>query len=253
MSIAIDLQGKTALITGASQGIGAQVARTFHQAGAQVVINHLGTPGTTSDAQAIADELNLARAGSASIIAADVARADQVQAMMSEIQMRHGGLDFLVNNAAIIKDRTIVKMSHEEWDSVIDVNLNGVFYCSKHALEIMREGGAIVSFGSISAIEGFFGQANYAAAKSGVQALMRVLSREAGRKNIRANTIAPGVIDTAMVATIPEAVRTEMLKNVPLNRLGTTEEVANVVLFLCSPLASYVTGQTIEINGGWRG
>jgi len=253
MSIAIDLQGKTALITGASQGIGAQVARTFQHAGAQVVINHLGTPGTTLDAQTIADELNLARAGSASIIAADVAKADQVEAMMGEIQARHGGLDFLINNAAIIKDRTIVKMSYEEWDAVIDVNLNGVFFCCKHALEIMREGGAIVSFGSISAIEGFFGQANYAAAKSGVQALMRVLSREAGRRNIRANAIAPGVIDTAMIATIPEAVRAEMLKNVPLNRLGTTEEVANVVLFLCSPLASYVTGQTIEINGGWRG
>jgi 3-oxoacyl-[acyl-carrier protein] reductase len=253
MSIAIDFQGKIALITGASQGIGAQVARIFHQAGACVFINHLGTPDTTADAEEISDELNFARAGSAFVIAADVARAEQVQAMMSEIQQRRGGLDFLVNNAAILKDRTIAKMSYEEWDAVMDVNLRGVFLCSKHALEIMREGGAIVSFGSISAIEGFFGQANYAAAKSGVQALMRVLSREVGRKNIRANAIAPGVIDTAMAATIPEAVRSEMLKNLPLNRLGTTEEVANVVLFLCSPLASYITGQTIEINGGWRG
>lgn len=253
MSIAIDLRGKIALITGASQGIGAQVARTFHRAGASVVINHLGTPGTTADAQAIADELNLIRADSASIAAADVADPEQVRTMIAEVQARHGGLDYLVNNAAIIKDRTISKMSYEEWDAVIDVNLSGVFYCCKHALEIMREGGAIVSFGSIAAIQGFFGQANYAAAKSGVQAMMRVLSREAARKNIRANAIAPGVIDTSMAATIPEAVRAEMLKNVPLNRFGTTEEVASVVLFLCSPLASYVTGQTIEINGGWRG
>ncbi len=253
MSIAIDLKGKTALITGASQGIGAQIARTFHQAGAHVIINHLGTPGTTADAQAIADELNLHRTDSASIIAADVSKADQVQSMMGEVQASQGGLDFLINNAAIIKDRTIAKMSYEEWDAVIDVNLSGVFYCCKHALEIMREGGAIVSLGSIAAIQGFFGQANYAAAKSGVQAMMRVLSREAARKNIRANAIAPGVIDTSMAATIPEAVRAEMLKNVPLNRFGTTEEVASVVLFLCSPLASYVTGQTIEINGGWRG
>ncbi|MBL9131792.1 MAG: SDR family oxidoreductase [Verrucomicrobiaceae bacterium] len=253
MSIAIDLKGKIALITGASQGIGAQVARTFHRAGANVVINHLGTPGTTADAQAIADELNLIRTDSASIAAADVADPEQVKTMIAEVQARHGGLDFLVNNAAIIKDRTIAKMSYEEWDAVIDVNLSGVFYCCKHALEIMREGGAIVSFGSIAAIQGFFGQANYAAAKSGVQAMMRVLSREAAKKNIRANAIAPGVIDTSMAATIPEAVRAEMLKNVPLNRFGTTEEVASVVLFLCSPLASYVTGQTIEINGGWRG
>jgi 3-oxoacyl-[acyl-carrier protein] reductase len=253
MSIAIDLKGKIALITGASQGIGAQVARTFHRAGASIVINHLGTPGTTADAQAIADELNLIRTDSSSIAAADVADPEQVRTMIAEVQARHGGLDYLVNNAAIIKDRTISKMSYEEWDAVIDVNLSGVFYCCKHALEIMREGGAIVSFGSIAAIQGFFGQANYAAAKSGVQAMMRVLSREAARKNIRANAIAPGVIDTSMAATIPEAVRAEMLKNIPLNRFGTTEEVASVVLFLCSPLASYVTGQTIEINGGWRG
>jgi 3-oxoacyl-[acyl-carrier protein] reductase len=173
--------------------------------------------------------------------------------MMRQIKTVHGGLDFLINNAAIIKDRTIARMDLAEWDAVIDVNLSGVFYCCKYALEAMRDHGAIVSFGSIAAIQGFFGQANYASAKAGVQAMMRVLSREAAKRHIRANAIAPGVIDTAMAATIPENVRAEMLKNVPLGRFGTTEEVANVVLFLCSPLASYVTGQTIEINGGWRG
>jgi 3-oxoacyl-[acyl-carrier protein] reductase len=253
MDTAIDLTGKTALITGASQGIGAQVARTFHAAGAAVVLNHPGTGATGGDAQRLAAELNGLRGGSAEAVAADVARADQVQAMMREIQSRHGGLDFLINNAAIIKDRTLVKMSLDEWDAVIGVNLSGVFHCCKFALEIMRDNGAIVSFGSIAAIQGFFGQANYASAKAGVQAMMRVLSREAARKNIRANAIAPGVIETSMAATIPENVRAEMLKNIPLGRFGTTQEVANVVLFLCSPLASYVTGQTIEINGGWRG
>jgi 3-oxoacyl-[acyl-carrier protein] reductase len=251
--ISIDLSGKVALITGASQGIGAQIARTFHAAGATVVLNHPGLANTALDAQTLADELNVHRTDSAAAIAADISKPDQVQAMMAEIQARHGGVDFLVNNAAIIKDRTIAKMSLEEWDAVLNVNLSGVFYCCKYALEIMRDHGAIVSFGSIAAIQGFFGQANYASAKAGVQAMMRVLSREAARKNIRANAVAPGVIDTAMAATIPESVRTEMLKNVPLGRFGTTEEVANVVLFLCSPLASYVTGQTIEINGGWRG
>lgn len=251
--IPIDLSGKTALITGASQGIGRQVARTFHRAGANVAINHLGTPATTVDAQALADELNLLRTDSAIVIPADVSEPEQVKSMMGEFQARHDGLDFLINNAAIIKDRTIAKMDLKEWDDVIDVNLSGVFYCCKYGLEIMREGGAIVSFGSIAAIEGFFGQANYASAKAGVQAMMRVLSREAARKNIRANAVAPGVIDTSMAATIPASVRTEMLKHVPLNRFGTTEEVAHVVLFLCSPLASYITGQTLEINGGWRG
>jgi 3-oxoacyl-[acyl-carrier protein] reductase len=133
------------------------------------------------------------------------------------------------------------------------VNLSGVFHCCKFGLEVMRDGGAIVSMGSIAAILGFYGQANYAATKSGVQALMRVISREAARRGIRANTIAPGVIETSMAATIPENVRAEMLKNVPLGRFGSTEDIANAALFLCSPLAAYVTGQTLEVNGGWRG
>jgi len=173
--------------------------------------------------------------------------------MMESTREWRGGIDFLVNNAAIIRDRTIAKMSREEWDAVLDVNLTGVFLCCQQGLAVMRDGGAIVSFGSIAAIQGFFGQANYAAAKAGVQSMMRVLSREVARRGIRANAVAPGVIDTSMAATIPESVREEMLKNVPLGRFGTTEEVANVILFLCSPLSSYVTGQTIEINGGWRG
>jgi 3-oxoacyl-[acyl-carrier protein] reductase len=251
--IPIDLSGKIALITGASQGIGAQIARTFHQAGATVVINHPGLVNTAADAQALADELNVYRTDSALVIAADVSKPEEVQSLMADIQAAYGGLDCLINNAAIIKDRTIAKMALEDWDAVLDVNLSGVFYCCKYALEIMRDHGAIVSFGSIAAIQGFFGQANYASAKAGVQAMMRVLSREAGRRNIRANAVAPGVIDTAMAATIPENVRAEMLKNVPLGRFGQTEEVAHAVLFLCSPLASYITGQTLEINGGWRG
>ncbi len=251
--ISIDLTGKTVLITGASQGIGAQIAKTFHEAGATVVLNHPDFGPTGADADVIAVELNGLRPGSAYVIAADVSQADQVAAMMGEIGVRLGGLDFLINNAAIIRDRTISKMTLEEWDAVLDVNLSGVFYCCKHALDVMRDGGAIVSFGSIAAVQGFFGQANYAAAKAGVQAMMRVLSREAARRGIRVNAIAPGVIETSMAATIPASVREEMMKNIPLARFGTTEEVASVVLFLCSPLASYVTGQTIEINGGWRG
>jgi len=251
--IPIDLSGKTALITGASQGIGAQIARTFHRAGATVVLNHPGFASTGEDAGLIASELNLLRTDSARILAADISKPDQVEAMMTEIGSGLGGLDFLINNAAILKDRTVSKMSLEEWDAVLDVNLSGVFYCCKYALDILRNGGAIVSFGSIAAIQGFYGQANYAAAKAGVQAMMRVLSREAARRQIRVNAVAPGVIETSMAATIPENVRLEMIKNVPLGRFGKPEEVANTVLFLCSPLASYITGQTIEINGGWRG
>jgi 3-oxoacyl-[acyl-carrier protein] reductase len=249
MSLSIDLSGKTVLITGASQGIGAQMALTFHQAGATVVLNHPDIATTGSDAQEISDELNAARPASAKVIAANVADADAVQSMMREV----GSLDFLINNAAIIKDRTVSKMSLEEWHSVLDVDLTGVFHCCKFALEVMRDGGAIVNMGSIAAIMGFFGQANYAAAKGGVLAMTRVLSRESARRNIRVNAIAPGVISTAMAATIPDTVRAEMMKNIPLNRFGETAEIANVALFLCSPLASYVTGQTLEVNGGWRG
>ena len=253
MATTIDLSGKVALITGASQGIGAQMARTFHAAGATVVLNHPDLGTTRADAERLAAELNALRPDSADALAADVADADAVRVMMQAVKARRGGLDFLINNAAILRDRTIAKLSPDDWQAVLDVNLTGVFHCCKFGLEVMRDGGAIVSMGSIAAIQGFFGQANYAAAKAGVQAMMRVLALECARRGIRANAIAPGVIDTAMAATIPESVRAEMLKNIPLARLGTPEEVANVALFLCSPLASYVSGQTIEVNGGWRG
>lgn len=253
MSIAIDLAGKVALVTGASQGIGAAVARLFHRAGASVVLNHPGAEATARDAEALAGELERERAGGTLVVAADVADDAAVAAMMDAARNRFGGLDFLVNNAAIIRDRTLAKMSPAEWDEVIAVNLTGVFHCCQRGMAVMRDGGAIVSLGSIAALQGFHGQANYAAAKAGVQAMMRVLSREGARRGIRANAIAPGVIDTAMAATIPEDVRAGMLRNVPLGRFGRTDEVAAVALFLCSPLASYLTGQTIEVNGGWRG
>ncbi len=253
MAITIDLADKVALTTGASQGIGAQMARTFHAAGAMVVLNHPDLGTTRVDAEALAAELNALRPDSADVLAADVSDADAVRTMMQAVKARRGGLDFLINNAAILRDRTIAKLSPDDWQAVLDVNLTGVFHCCKFGLEVMRDGGAIVSMGSIAAIQGFFGQANYAAAKAGVQAMMRVLARECARRGIRANTIAPGVIDTAMAATIPESARAEMLKNIPLARLGEPAEVANVALFLCSPLASYVSGQTIEVNGGWRG
>ncbi|HEV3164321.1 MAG TPA: 3-oxoacyl-ACP reductase FabG [Isosphaeraceae bacterium] len=255
MAITIDLSNHTALITGASQGIGAEIARTLHRAGARVILNHPGTGDgrTRAEAEAIASELNLARSDSARVMEADVSDAHAVQAMMSAIADREGGLNILVNNAGILLDRTIAKMTIEEWRNVLDVNLAGVFYCCKFGLEILQEAGSIVNMGSLSASAGFHGQANYAAAKAGVQALTRVLSKECARRSIRVNAIAPGVIDTPLIAAVAERVRAEMQKAIPLRRFGTTSEVANAVLFLCSPLASYITGHTLQVNGGWRG
>jgi 3-oxoacyl-[acyl-carrier protein] reductase len=252
MSILIDLSGQIVLVTGASQGIGAEVARTFHRAGATVRINHPGLGSSRDDAAAIASELNAARPGSATVHEADVADPAAVQRMMAEIKGL-GGLHYLINNAGILRDRTVAKMSRDEWDAVIGVNLSGVFHCCKLGLEVMHDGGAIVNLGSLSARAGFVGQANYAAAKAGVQALTRVLSRECAKRSIRANAIAPGVIETGMAATIPEGVRQGMLQQIPSGRFGRPAEVANVALFLCSSLASYINGHVLEVDGGWRG
>ncbi|CAN5661804.1 3-oxoacyl-[acyl-carrier-protein] reductase [soil metagenome] len=253
MSITIDLSNKTALVTGASQGIGAEIVRTFHRAGAAVVLNHPGLAGTGADAEAIADGLNAERPGSALVLAADVRDPEQVRGMMAAIRDRFGGLDILINNAGIIRDRTLAKMSLQEWTAVIETNLSGVFHCCRAGLEVLRDGGSIVNLGSLAAEAGFHGQANYAAAKAGVQALTRVLARECARRSIRVNAVAPGVINTPMRATVAENGREGMIRAIPSQRFGTPAEVAGAVLFLCSELATYVNGHTLAVNGGWRG
>ena len=255
MSITIDLSGRTALVTGSSQGIGAEVARLLHRAGARVILNHPDLSGGKphEDALALLDELLALRAHSASVRVADVSDPAAVQAMMQSIRQEWGGLDILVNNAGILRDHSIAKMTLDEWRSVLEVDLSGVFFCCKFGLEILRQGGSIVSLGSLAAKTGFHGQSNYAAAKAGVHALTRVLARECAKRGIRVNAVAPGVIDTAIAAGFSDAARGQLLQSIALQRLGRPQEVAEAVLFLCSPLAGYITGHVLEVDGGFLG
>lgn len=243
----IDLTGKTAVVTGGGQGIGLATTQSLHAAGANVVVNYFPSE---SD-KAIAEKV-VADFGERAIIGeADVRNPEQLAEMVSTAIGQFGAVDIMVNNAGIIRDRSFKKMSQTEWQDVIDTNLTGVFNGCKAVVESLSENGAIVNVASLSAVTGFFGQANYASAKAGVMTLTKVLSKELARKNIRVNAVAPGVVDTEMGQSIPEENRKIMLANVPLGRFAEPREIGDVILFLCSDLATYVTGQTIHINGGW--
>jgi len=255
VSISIDLSGSAALVTGSSQGMGAEIASLLHRAGARVVINHpdLGEGETRADAEALRDKLVASRKDSAIVQAADVRDPAAVQAMMQTIRQEWGGLDILVNNAGILRQRSIAKMTWEEWSDVIDVDLSGVFCCCKYGLEVLRDGGSIVCVGSLAARVGFHGQSSYAAAKAGVEALVRVLGRECARRGIRVNAVAPGFINTSMIADASAEARDHFKESLALGRLGEPAEVAAAVLFLCSPLASYVTRHVLAVDGGFLG
>lgn len=245
----IDLTGKMAVITGAGQGLGRAIAEALHHAGANVIINYFDDPSGPNRQRA--EETAAALGHRAVALAADVRDPASLEVMMDEAIRRFGSLDIVINNAGILRDKTIKKMTLDDWKQVIDTNLTGVFNVCKAATERLKDGGRIVSLASISASLGFYGQANYAAAKSGVVGLTKVLSRELAKRRITVNAVAPGVVLTEMGKSIPDEARQRMLASIPLGRFGEPREIAEVIVFLCSDMASYVTGQTIHVNGGW--
>lgn len=244
--------GTVVLVTGSSRGMGAVILEAFARAKATCVVNFFDDPDGQNrrDAEETANRLRQHQVPVHSF-EADVRRFDSVAALMKRVVETAGGLDILVNNAGILRDRTVKKMAPEEWHSVVETNLDGVFYCSKLGAEILRDGGRIVNITSISGIAGFHGQANYAAAKAGVIALTKVMAKELARRGITVNAVAPGVIQTPMLGGFKPEVLAEYEKQIPVGRVGRPEDVANAVLFLASEETGYVTGQTLPITGGW--
>jgi 3-oxoacyl-[acyl-carrier protein] reductase len=244
--------GKVVLVTGSSRGMGAVILEAFAAAGATCIVNYFDDPDGQNrrDAEETVERLKKHRVP-VHVFDADVRHYESIERLMKTVVETIGGLDILVNNAGICKDRTVKKMSLDEWHSVLETNLDGVFYCSKLGAEILRDGGRIVNISSISGVAGFHGQANYAAAKAGVIALTKVLSKELAKRGITVNAVAPGVIQTPMLGVIKPEVLAEYEKQIPVGRIGRPEDVAHAVLFLASEESGYVTGQTLAITGGW--
>ena len=234
-----------ALVTGPSRGIGRAIAATLAGQGYVVV----GTATTDAGAAAIDAELTL-HGGQGRRL--DVTDAEAVESVVDGIVKAYGGLHVLVNNAGITRDGLAMRMKDEDWDAVLDTNLKAVFRCCRAVMRTMMKQryGRIVNITSVVGASGNAGQSNYAAAKAGVAGMTRALARELGSRNITVNCIAPGFIDTDMTAALPQAQRSALLQQIPLGRLGTAEEVAHAVAFLASPLAGYITGTELHVNGG---
>jgi len=241
------LAGKVALVTGASRGIGRAIALELAREGASLALNHLAQE---EEARSVCAEIRRA-GGRAEVFLADVGEPAAVTAMVARVTEELGPVAVLVNNAGITRDRTLRKMSLEEWNDVLRVNLSGVFHCT-HAVVpgmITAGFGRIVSLSSIVAESGAFGQTNYAASKAGILGFTRASALELARHGITVNAVCPGYIETAMLMAVPEAVRAGVMERIPLGRYGQPEEVARCVRFLVTE-ADYVTGQTLHVNGG---
>lgn len=241
------LKDKVALITGGGQGIGRLTALTFAREGARVAVADINISAATAVAAEI-EQLD----GQAKAVFLDVSRAESVEAALQSVTNWAGGVDALINNAGITRDARMQKMTEEQFDAVINVNLRGVWLCAKACVPSMvaRGGGAILNAASVVGLYGNFGQTNYVAAKAGVIGMTKTWARELGPSGIRVNAVAPGFTATEMLATVPEKVLESVRERTPLRRLGKPEDIANAYLFLASDEAAFITGQVLSVDGG---
>ena len=242
------LADKVAVVTGAGRGIGAAIALTLAKEGAKVVVNY---SRSAEAAEQVVAQIQAA-GGEAVAVQGSVAIPAEAEALIKSAQERYGRIDILVNNAGITRDKLIMRMSEEDWDAVLDTNLKGAFLCSKTAAILMlkQKSGVIVNVGSVIGKAGGAGQVNYSASKAGLVGLTKSLAKELGSRNVRVNAVAPGFIETEMTEVLKPEYREVILKQIPLGRLGASEDVARVVAFLCSEDAAYIQGEVISIDGG---
>lgn len=242
------LTGKTAIVTGGSRGIGRAIALRLAEEGANVAVIYAGNTAAAEETQkAIA-----AQGGQSIAIQCDVANEEAVTAMVKQVKEQFGSVDILVNNAGITRDGLLMRMKTADWQAVLDTNLTGTFFCTKAVTKLMmkQRSGVIVNLTSVVGLTGNAGQANYAAAKSGIIGFTKSVAKELASRGIRANAVAPGYIDTDMTAVLSDTVKEEMIKAIPMGRIAQPQEVANAVLFLVSDCSSYITGQVLNVDGG---
>lgn len=244
----MNFKDKTVIVTGASSGIGKEIALQFGRQGANVVVNYLSNLDTAKEVeQAIIES-----GGNAMVYKANVANLQECEQMVKETKSTFGQVDVLVNNSGVTRDNLIIRMKEEDFDQVIDVNLKGTWNMAKSVARLMmkQRSGTIINISSVVGIIGNPGQTNYVASKAGVIGLTKSLSKELGVRGIRVNAVAPGFIETKMTDTLDESVRDAYLSQIPLNAFGKSKDVANAVMFLASEEASYITGQVLSVNGG---
>lgn len=243
----MELEGKVALVTGGAQGIGRAIGLLLAQKGATIVISDINIQKAEETAREIQ---SLGR--NAVAFQVDVANFKEVEKMVDSIVEKFSRIDILINNAGITRDKLILRMSEEDWDSVIQINLKGTFNCTKAALKYMsrQRSGKIVNIASVVGMMGNAGQANYSASKAGIIGFTKTVAREFAQRGINVNAIAPGYIQTPMTDVLPEKVKEELRRLIPMERLGQPEDVAQAVLFLVSEASSYITGQVLNVNGG---